>query len=78
MLIATEKPAGWARRCALYLVLGAALVTIFAPIRDSGAAETGRAAGKAKFARPATVPFPPDNPYSAEKAELGRMLFSTP
>jgi cytochrome c peroxidase len=32
----------------------------------------------AKFARPATVPFPPDNPYSAEKAELGRLLFFDP
>jgi len=53
-------------------------VTIFAPIRDLDAAETGRAAGKAKFARPATVPFPPDNPYSPEKAELGRTLFFDP
>jgi cytochrome c peroxidase len=29
----------------------------------------------AKFARPSGVPFPVQNPYSPEKAELGRQLF---
>ncbi len=78
MLKSMRKPAGLAGRYALYAVLGAALVLLAAPIRDSGAAETGRAARMAKFARPVGVPFPPDNPYSAEKAELGRMLFFDP
>lgn len=29
----------------------------------------------AQFARPKTIPFPTDNPYSLEKAALGKMLF---
>lgn len=32
-------------------------------------------AQKAPFRRPATIPFPKDNPYTAEKAALGKMLF---
>lgn len=34
--------------------------------------------GTGAFRRPATVPFPADNPYSGEKAELGRRLFFDP
>jgi cytochrome c peroxidase len=30
---------------------------------------------KATYARPATIPFPKDNPYTVEKAALGKMLF---
>lgn len=30
---------------------------------------------KAQYERPTTVPFPRDNPYSAAKAQLGKMLF---
>lgn len=30
------------------------------------------------YGRPANIPFPEDNPYSAAKAELGRMLFFDP
>jgi cytochrome c peroxidase len=33
---------------------------------------------KALYARPTSVPFPADNPYSAEKASLGEMLFFDP
>jgi cytochrome c peroxidase len=33
---------------------------------------------KAKYTRPATTPFPPDNPPTAEKARLGKMLFFDP
>lgn len=33
---------------------------------------------KAKYKRPDTVPFPADNPYQAEKAALGKMLFFDP
>lgn len=30
---------------------------------------------KAQYKRPNTIPFPADNPYSAAKAQLGKMLF---
>ena len=32
-------------------------------------------AQRTAFARPATIPFPADNPYTPEKAALGKMLF---
>ena len=47
-------------------------------IADSAATEADRATRMANFARPKTVPFPPDNPYVPDKAELGRMLFFDP
>jgi cytochrome c peroxidase len=33
---------------------------------------------KADYARPATIPFPSTNPYTPEKAELGRRLYFDP
>jgi cytochrome c peroxidase len=52
------------------------------------AEEAGQAAGpsgavslaalKQKYRRPASSPFPDDNPFSRAKAELGRMLFFDP
>jgi len=33
---------------------------------------------RAKYRRPATIPFPDDNPYSKAKARLGKMLFFDP
>ena len=33
---------------------------------------------KQNYQRPDTIPFPIDNPYSAEKAALGKMLFFEP
>ena len=30
---------------------------------------------KAEYRRPATIPFPKDNPYTVEKASLGKKLF---
>lgn len=33
---------------------------------------------KAEFVRPATIPFPANNPYSAQKANLGQLLFFDP
>jgi cytochrome c peroxidase len=33
---------------------------------------------RAKYRRPATIPFPEDNPYSRAKAHLGKMLFFDP
>src|SRR3954447_12916091 len=43
-----------------------------------GPAAAEAPAPKARFARPATVPFPADDPYSAAKVELGRRLFHDP
>lgn len=37
-----------------------------------------RAAWKAKYQRPTTIPYPEANPYSAAKATLGRTLFFDP
>ena len=81
MLKTIEKPAKFAPprglgitlTLAFTATLGVALSVLSAPIRDSGAAEPDRAARMAKFARPAAVPFPPDNAYSPDKAELGRI-----
>ena len=39
-----------------------------------GAAKDHRATHLAGFVRPGSVPFPPDNPLSPGKAELGRQL----
>ena len=86
MLKTTGKRANFARLCesgvalgiALAITLGGMLSVLVAPIRDSRAAEGDRPARMAQFARPAAVPFPPENPYSAEKAELGRKLFFDP
>ncbi|TXM89861.1 tryptophan tryptophylquinone biosynthesis enzyme MauG, partial [Methylobacterium sp. WL122] len=43
---------------------------------DSGVAQ--RAAWRATYAAPATIPFPDENPYSRAKAVLGRKLFFDP
>ena len=37
-----------------------------------------RSERKAKYARPTEVPFPSENPYTTEKADLGRLLFFDP
>jgi len=44
----------------------------------SGGMNAERAAWKAKYHRPAEIPFPSDNPYSESKADLGRTLFWDP
>ena len=44
-----------------------------------GAMETkSRAEWKAEYVRPSEVPFPEENPYTADKARLGKMLFFDP
>jgi len=42
------------------------------------AAMQSLAALKAKYQRPTSIPFPSDNPYTVEKAQLGQMLFFDP
>ena len=57
---------------AIFLVAaaaGATLVSRHAP---------GGAAAREAYSRPAEIPHPDDNPYSAGKAALGRMLFFDP
>ncbi len=44
----------------------------------SAAVSKTRSEWKADYMRPPTVPFPSENPYTAEKADLGRMLFFDP
>lgn len=53
----------------LILLYSLAVFPIFALAAD---------ADKAAFLRPDTVPFPESNPYSVEKAALGKMLFFDP
>jgi cytochrome c peroxidase len=38
----------------------------------------GSGNARERYRRPATIPYPDDNPYSAAKAELGQMLFFDP
>lgn len=51
------------------------LWTVGLGARDARPGEAGRADA---YRRPASIPHPEDNPYSAAKAELGRMLFFDP
>jgi cytochrome c peroxidase len=74
MLETVVWPAMLARLCRL----GLALSVFGLWTTDSGAAEGDRAARMANFVRPKNVPFPPENPFTPEKAELGRMLFFDP
>ena len=62
------RPPILARLCSLAVAL-----SIFGlPVEVSGAAEGDRAARMAHFVRPKNVPFPLENPFSPEKAELAR------
>lgn len=71
----TDRPIWLMPICASLRALAALALLLGYGIADSAAAEPDRATRMATFARPTTVPFPADNPYSPEKAELGRMLF---
>ena len=53
----------------------ACLLTLPVVISSPAEAQEPSAAQRAAFQRPQTIPFPPDNPYTAEKAALGKMLF---
>jgi cytochrome c peroxidase len=48
------------------------------PCIDYGAETLSLESMKALYQRPKSVPFPADNPYSAEKSALGEMLFFDP
>jgi cytochrome c peroxidase len=63
-------PATLSRTAAL-LALAALTALPAAP----AAAQELTDAQRAAYRRPETIPFPPDNPYTPEKATLGKMLF---
>ena len=51
--------------------------TLTASIAQAGEIKS-REEWKKEYARPAEIPFPEDNPYTAAKADLGRTLFFDP
>src|SRR5262245_25873311 len=59
-------------------VLVLLLLLSWAGVAASVDAVPGRAYWQAKYQRPAEIPVPEDNPYSAAKAELGKALFFDP
>lgn len=64
----------------LAILLAALLVALAfgggAALAQGGAADP--AALRARYARPDSIPFPADNPYSEAKARLGHALFFDP
>ena len=60
--------------CAFLVSMLALLGTLFFVAADA----PGRGASRASYRRPAEIPYPDDNPYSAAKVELGRKLFFDP
>src|SRR5262245_30578172 len=72
------------RFLALVLALGASalaagLATAEPPAAiDRAPVQESLAQLKAKYHRPSSAPFPPDNAYTAARAELGRALFFDP
>src|SRR6059036_2108464 len=75
-----------ALRAALAAAASAVVMIAFGAIRSDpasagGSADVKRDAApplaqmKADYRRPATIPFPKDNPYSVEKVSLGKKLF---
>jgi cytochrome c peroxidase len=49
-----------------------------APASDADVHPPGKAELRESYQRPRAIPYPEDNPYSAAKAELGRLLFFDP
>jgi cytochrome c peroxidase len=49
-----------------------------APLSDTRLSPAAMADLKELYRRPEAIPFPPENPYSEAKANLGRMLFFDP
>jgi cytochrome c peroxidase len=62
--------------------VGGILLTALLPflVAASGTSNlfASKIASRESYKRPGEIPFPEDNPYSAAKAELGRMLFFDP
>jgi len=62
---------------AICVVLLAA-ASVATPAADDKAETTSRLELKKKYVRPSAIPFPVENPFSAEKEILGRTLFFDP
>ncbi len=60
---------------ALRTLAALALLATLELAGNAASAQVPSAALRAAYARPATIPFPADNPYTPEKAALGKMLF---
>jgi len=58
--------------------IGCLLLLLGAGFSTSHTTPSARTAWRENYRRPAEVPFPPDNPYSAAKNKLGGMLFFDP
>jgi cytochrome c peroxidase len=56
-------------------VIGLTTALALGAIAGVAMAQEPTDAQRAAFKRPATIPFPADNPYTPEKAALGKMLF---
>jgi cytochrome c peroxidase len=57
---------------------GLLAVILLTPTLAGGQAIKTRDELKKDFVRPVSIPFPADNPFTAEKAQLGEMLFFDP
>jgi cytochrome c peroxidase len=68
----SRKAAGIIASLALLLVAGASLSAMTSP------AHPKRAEWRKAYTRPASIPYPADNPYSEAKAALGKTLFFDP
>ena len=64
---------GW-KVCAFLVLMIAVVGGSIVVSRDA----PGRGDSRASYRRPAAIPYPDDNPYTAAKAELGRTLFFDP
>jgi cytochrome c peroxidase len=51
---------------------------VWTMVRGAEGVPSQRAAWQSQYHRPESIPFPDSNPFTAEKAELGRMLFFDP
>jgi cytochrome c peroxidase len=59
-------------------IFAAAPVLFWMAFSDADNLVPSGPAARASYQRPAEIPYPDDNPYSAAKAELGRLLFFDP
>jgi cytochrome c peroxidase len=59
-------------------ILTSTLFLCWVAASDASNLLSGKIVSRESYKRPAEIPFPEDNPHSAAKAELGRLLFFDP